>query len=280
MGQFGYGSNFMDEFIFEIKDIYFSYLNKIPALNGLSLKVKKGERVVFLGANGSGKSTLLKIMDGLIFSQKGSISVFGNRLDESILNGNEFSRDFRRKVGFLFQNSEVQLFCPTVEEEIYFGPLQLGLDIKEIKEKADNLIEILGLQGLEGRSPQQLSIGEKRKVAIASILILEPEVLLLDEPTAGLDPKSACQLIDIINEENEKGRTVISATHDLHLVYDIADIVYLLSEDKKIAHAGRPEEILANETILTEHNLIHMHVHQHKDGSVHKHRHGHGEHFH
>ena len=176
----------MNDLIFESKDIYFSYLGKYPALCGIDINIRRGEKISVIGANGSGKSTLLHILDGLIFVNKGSFKAFGSELKESLFNDEGFSRDFRKKVGLVFQNPDIQLFCPTVKEDIVFGPLQLGIQKNEVDKRLEKLINILGIKDLLNRSPHQLSIGEKRKVAIASTLIIEPDVLILDEPQLDL----------------------------------------------------------------------------------------------
>ncbi|MCX5706492.1 MAG: ABC transporter ATP-binding protein [Candidatus Omnitrophica bacterium] len=267
----------MSEPIFELKNIHYSYLGKYPALCGIDMTVKQGEKIAFIGANGSGKSTLLRILDGLIFPDSGVIKAFGKELNEDLFSLEDFSSSFRKKVGLLFQNPDVQLFCPTVKEDIVFGPLQLGVSRQEADKRLDEITTLFNINDLLNRAPHQLSIGEKRKVAIASTLVIDPDILLLDEPTAGLDPQTARQIIDIIIEANEKGKTIITATHDLHIVEEIADTVYILSRDKKIASFGASRELLADTALLQNHNLVHIHRHRHKD-EIHIHPHQHLEH--
>src|SRR4030042_679027 len=132
-----------NKLIFELKDVYFSYLGRYPALCGVDITIRRGERITIIGANASGKSTLLQMLDGLIFPDKGSVKAFGSELKESVFNDAGFSRDFRRKVGLVFQNPDVQLFCPTVREDIVFGPLQLEVDKKEIKKRLEEFVDIL-----------------------------------------------------------------------------------------------------------------------------------------
>ncbi len=269
----------MDNFLFELKDVHFSYLGKIPALCGVDIAIRKGEKVTIIGANGSGKSTLLHMLDGLIFPDKGIVRAFGRPLTEDVLNDGAFSRDFRSKVGYVFQNSDVQLFCPTVRDDIVFGPLQLGVKKREIENRLEDLVDILGIKDLLDRSPHQLSVGEKRKVAIASTLILDPEVLLLDEPTAGLDPLTTRHIIDLLLQESKAGKTIVTSTHDLHIVEEISDTVHIFSSQKKIANSGKPADILKDEQLLHDHNLIHIHAHSHK-GTMHVHPHQHVDHHH
>ena len=245
--------------IFELKDISYSYLKRFPALDGISLNILPGQKVLFIGANGSGKSTLLQMLDGLIFPDSGSIKVFGTELNKKSFESEEFSSSFRKKIGFVFQNPEVQLFCPTVREDIVFGPLNFGMPAKEIKKNFDRIVDILKIEKLIDRSPHQLSFGEKRKAALASVLIFSPEVLILDEQTAGLDPRTTRELMDLLIDYHKNGKTVITATHDLHTSYEIADFVYVMGKEKKIIRSGTPEDILKDKEFLLNNNLSHIH---------------------
>jgi cobalt/nickel transport system ATP-binding protein len=269
----------MDDTLFQAQDICFSYLGKYLALQCLEFKVARGERIALMGANGSGKSTLLQMLDGLIFPDRGSLTGLGKELKEGVFDDPEFSRFFRSTVGLVFQNPDVQLFCPTVREDIVFGPLQLGVDKNEIKRRFDALVAVLGIEGLLERSPNQLSIGEKRKVALASTLVMKPEVLLLDEPTAGLDPLTTRHIIELLGDDDMAGKTILTATHDLHVVEEIADTVYVLSPDKRIVRIGTVTEVLGDRSMLEENNLVHVHSHRHKDTS-HVHPHQHLDHHH
>lgn len=267
----------MSDIIFELKDVWFSYLGKYPALRGIDINIKQGEKITVIGANGSGKSTLLQMLDGLIFPDKGAIRYFGAELKESSFNDDKYSENFRKKVGFIFQNPDVQLFCPTVREDIMFGPSQLSLPGEETAKRLDEITEILNINSLMDRAPHQLSIGEKRKVSIASVLIIDPEVLILDEPTAGLDPLTTRHIIDMLIKANMSGKTIITATHDLHIVEEISDIVHVFSQEKKIIKSGKPDEILNNIQLLQDNNLVHIHSHKH-EGKAHAHPHQHLDH--
>ena len=264
----------MADILFELKEVYYSYLGKFPALCALGLKIEQGSKVAVIGANGTGKSTLLAMCDALIFPDRGFIRAFGRELTEEALGDVSFSNFFRSKVGFVFQNPDVQLFCPTVREDILFGPLQLGVTPQEAGERLDQLGKVLKIVHLLERSPHQLSIGEKRKVAIASVLAMEPEVLLLDEPTAGLDPQTTRDIMDMLLSEHEAGKTIVTATHDLHIVEEIADIVHVFGTEKNIIRTGAPLDILTDMEFLQKHNLIHIHSHRHKD-KIHTHPHFH-----
>jgi cobalt/nickel transport system ATP-binding protein len=266
--------------LFKLENVSYAYAGRFPALCEVSLSIGAGEKVALLGPNGSGKSTVLRMMDGLLFPDSGSVCYMGSELTEEYLRG-EANRAFRSKVGLLFQNPEIQLFSPTVWEDVMFGPAQLGLEKSEAKKRVEESLAQLNIEGLKDRAPHELSIGEKKRVAIAGILALNPDVLLLDEPTAGLDPRSCRALIDIILAAGDSGKTIITATHDLHLVDEIADRAYVFGEDKRAIAEGKTADILGDEDRLREWNLLHIHRHRH--GEVwhdhehrHKHDHGHG----
>jgi cobalt/nickel transport system ATP-binding protein len=264
----------MGESIFSLNYVEYSYPGHIAALSGVSLDIHKGERAAIIGANGTGKSTMLTLLDALIFANKGTVSAFGKELTEKSMRDPLVQREFRRRVGFVFQNPDVQLFCPTVREDIVFGPLQLGVDHAEIRRRLDAVVEKLRISHLLERSPHQLSIGEKKKAAIASTLIMEPEVLLLDEPTAGLDPQTMRDIIDVLDKAHKAGHTVVIATHDLHIVEEIADVVHVFGAGRTIIRSGTPDEILSDNPFLLANNLIHVHVHRHQ-GEKHVHPHAH-----
>jgi cobalt/nickel transport system ATP-binding protein len=253
----------MDEPVFSLTDVTYSYPGEIPALKGVTLSIAKGDCVAVIGANGTGKSTLLTMLDALIFPQAGAMRALGGDITESAMNEGEFQRFFRKKVGFVFQNPDIQLFCPTVREDVLFGPLQLEIPKDEIERRFAKIADLLRIGHLLDRSPHQLSIGEKKKAAIASVLIIEPEILLLDEPTAGLDPQTTRDIIEVLSEAHKNGRTVVMATHDLHIVEEIADTIHVFGPARSIIRTGKPGEILADQEFLQKNNLIHVHVHRH-----------------
>jgi cobalt/nickel transport system ATP-binding protein len=184
--------------VFEIVNVSYAYEGKQTALDNINLTVQAGESLAILGANGCGKSTLLKLLDGLYFPEHGSISAFGKPLTEDALRDDEYNFTFRRRVGLVFQDSDVQLFSPSVLEEVAFAPLQLGLSRSEVAERVDSALAALRIEKLRDRAPHHLSGGEKRRVALASLLTLLPDVWLLDEPTTGLDPRSQSWLVEFI----------------------------------------------------------------------------------
>ncbi len=262
----------MAEPIYTLKNVSYAYPGSISALHQINLEIAQGDRVAIIGANGTGKSTLLALLDALIFADTGTMHAWGKELTERGMNDALVQKDFRTKVGYVFQNPDIQLFCPTVKEDILFGPLQLGVPKEESIRRFEAVVEQMRIQHLVERSPYQLSIGEKKKVAIASVLIIEPDVLLLDEPTAGLDPQTTRDIIGVLYQAHKSGKTVVMASHDLHIVEEIADIVYVFGEQKTIIRSGKPEEILTDFAFLQSHNLIHTHVHRHLHTShVHSH---------
>ncbi len=264
---------------FSLKNIVYSYTGSEPVLNRLDLDFRAGERAVILGANGTGKSTLLALLDGLVFPTAGSIHAFGKILSEDALEDRTFSLEFRKRVAFVFQNPDVQLFSATVWDEIAFGPLQLDYPKHQIEETVEGLLKTLRIADLKDRAPHALSDGQKKKVAIASSLSTDPEVLLLDEPTNGLDPRTQVWLIELLGELHRTGKTIISATHDLSIAGDIAERAIVLSEDHTVAAEGTFSDIINDDDLLLKVNLIHEHAHQHGD-MAHVHGHGHYGHSH
>ncbi len=242
--------------VFQVEEATYLYDDEISALEGISLEVRRGETLAVLGSNGSGKSTLLKVLDGLYFPDQGKVRAFGRALTEQALQDDDFNADFRTRVGLVFQDSDVQLFMPTVWEEVAFAPLQLGVSAAEVRQRVEAALRALRIEKLAERAPHQLSGGEKKRVALASVLSLRPQVWLLDEPTAGLDPRSAAWLLEFIREQARAGKTVVLATHDLGLAQAVADRVYVLDEEHHLAAEGTPGEILSDRDLLLRANLV------------------------
>ncbi|HUI84715.1 MAG TPA: ABC transporter ATP-binding protein [Candidatus Binatia bacterium] len=258
--------------LFEAQDVFFDY-DGIPALRGLSLAIAHGERITLLGANGSGKSTLLRLLDALSFPSRGVIHFNREPLTPERLQDDGFAFPFRRQVGLVFQNPDVQLFNPTVFDEVAFAPLQLRWPKEQVLQKVHETLELMRISHLRDRPPHRLSGGEKKRVALASVLVLDPAVLLLDEPTSTLDPRSQNQIIDLMQEWKGSSKTVVTATHQLEIVEDIADRIFVL-EEGRVAAAGTPAEILSDRELLLRANLVHAHRHAH-GGVVHSHPHIH-----
>jgi cobalt/nickel transport system ATP-binding protein len=256
------GNSLDTEAIFEVQQVSFAYEGKHTALEEIDLTVAAGESLVVLGANGCGKSTLLKLLDGLYFPTQGTIRAFGSPLTEDSLRDEAFNFSFRRRVGLVFQDSDVQLFSPSVLDEVAFAPLQLGLPRNEVNRRVEDALQALRIEKLRQRAPHRLSGGEKRRVALASLLSLQPEIWLLDEPSAGLDPRSQSWLVEFILQQHEEGKTVITATHDLEIAEQIASRVLVFDEDHHIVATGTPDEILCDHELLHRCNLAHYHLRQ------------------
>jgi cobalt/nickel transport system ATP-binding protein len=265
--------------IFELRDVSYAYIGQIYAIKDVTLKIEPNEQVSIIGANGSGKSTLLALLDGLIYPTVGEFYAFANNILEEVFDSikdNNFRSYFRTRVGFVFQSSDVQLFSPTVFEEIAFGPLQLNMTPEEVKTRVLDVLEMLGITKLKDRSPHTLSGGEKKKVCIASVLATNPDVLLLDEPTAGLDPRTQLWLIELLQELGKAGKTIITATHDLETVEQISKRAIVMGEDHGVVVDGGAEKVLDDMELLLSANLIHEHMHIHGK-LVHEHLHAHDE---
>jgi cobalt/nickel transport system ATP-binding protein len=260
--------------VYKLEQVGFRYAEEVVALRGISFSVAAGERIALLGANGCGKSTLLRLLDGLLFPQQGAIAAFGEPLTEARLRDETVAMRFRRRVGFIFQNSDAQLFSSTVREEIAFGPLQMGLSRADIERRLEDVARLLEITALLERPPFLLSGGEKKKVAIASSLVINPDVLLLDEPTNGLDPRSQTWLARLLTQLHLAGKTLLVATHDLGFARQIADRALVFSEEHTLVADGECAQILSCTDLLQNVNLIHEHGHWH--GALwHSHPHAH-----
>ncbi len=243
--------------VFSLKGVSFAYEPGIDALAGFDLAIAQGERVALIGANGTGKSTLLSILDALAFPDSGTYEAFGEAITERAMRDSGRQRSFRKRVGFVFQNPDAQLFCPSVREDIAFGPLQLGAGRDETLERVERVAARLRVGHLLDRAPHQLSIGEKRKVAIAGVLAIGCDAILLDEPTAGLDPRTSGEIAGILAEENAAGRTVCLATHDLHLVAELACVVHAFGPRGRVERSGTARDLLSDRPFLEAMNLMH-----------------------
>ena len=213
------------------------------------LQLRPGERIAIIGANGAGKSTLFKHFNGILKPTSGEILIKGKPIS------NENILDVRKTVGVVFQDPDDQIFAPTVKQDVAFGPMNLGLSSEEIDRRVRESLETVRLTGFEERAPHHLSTGEKKKVAIAGILAMQPEVLVLDEPTAGLDPGGAMRLIKLINGMNRYlGITTIISTHEVDIVPMLADRVCIMSKGKIIGD-GTPLEIFSSPELIKKTHL-------------------------
>ena len=242
--------------MFKIDHVGFEYADGTIGLAGVSAEIRRGERIAILGANGSGKSTLLKALNGLVDPTVGSVRFEGRELTEKSLRDPDFQQEFRSRVGFVFQDADAQLFNATVAEEIGFGPAQLGLTQRDLQDRIEGSMSFLGITHLAERPPFRLSGGEKRKVAIASVLAMNPEVILFDEPVIGLDPRSKAWLVQTLRQLQDAGKTTIIATHSLDRISEIADRALVLSEDHRLIGSFPVPELFADLVTLGRANLV------------------------
>ncbi len=233
----------MDEVV-KINGLSFSYPDGQLALANVSLTVNRGETVALIGPNGAGKSTLLLHLNGILRSN-GVVRVFGRAVDDKNL------KWVRSRVGLVFQNPDDQLFSPTVFDDVAFGPLNMGYAETEVRQLVSRALDWVGMAGYEKRSPHHLSVGEKKRIAIATVLSMNPEILVIDEPTANLDPGSKWSLIELL--EGLKVTKVI-ATHDLELVKALCPRTIVFDHGEVIID-GATAEILADERLLSAHGL-------------------------
>lgn len=236
--------------IIEAKNITYLYPDGTKALDNIDFAVEKGQIVSLLGKNGAGKSTLFLHFNGIFEPESGEILVDGEKLEydkKSLLK-------VRQKVGIVFQNPDDQLFAPTVEEDVAFGPLNIGLSQEETKIRVTDALNRVGMEGFEKKPPHHLSGGQKKRVAIAGILAMGPEIMVLDEPTSGLDPKGASKILKLLYDLNNEGMTIIISTHDVDLVPLYSNKVNII-RDGKIIKAGSPHEVFDDVKLIREADL-------------------------
>jgi cobalt/nickel transport system ATP-binding protein len=262
--------------LYDLEAVSYRY-REVVALEALTLSIEEGTRVALVGANGSGKSTLLRLLDGLAFAASGDLRFRGRALTETLFADDEAAMAFRRTVGLVFQNPDVQLFNPSVFDEVAFGPLQLGWAPADVRDRVADVLRDMRLSAVADRAPHHLSGGEKKRVALASVLVMNPDVLLLDEPTAALDPRSQSQVIDLLVGWGGGGKSVVVATHDLALVEDVSDRCLVFDTGRLVADRP-PADVLADLDLLQRTNLVHAHRHHHGSSITHSHPHVHRYH--
>ena len=233
--------------VMDAQGLSYAYDDGTVALRDISISIGKGERVAIVGPNGAGKSTLLHMLAGLKPSSSGTLKLFG----EPFSRKNE--RALRSRMGLLFQDPDDQIFMPRVWDDVAFGPINRGLDEKAVKKRVRRALDAAGLSGYDDRVPHHLSYGEKKRVAFAGVLAMEPELLLLDEPTANLDPRNRRDLLSMVNRLNRRGTTVVSATHDMEAVTELSDRVYVLN--RTIVREGDVREVFLDPRLLESNNL-------------------------
>lgn len=269
----------MSHHIVEVRDLQYAYPDGTQALSGVSFRIQHGESVALVGANGAGKSTLLQHLNGCLAPAAGEVRIGDFPLSPGAL------AEVRRTVGMVFQDPDDQLFMPTVEDDVAFGPLNLGLPPLEVAQRVCSALDTVGCAHLATRPPYRLSGGEKRAVAIATVLAMSPSILVLDEPTSNLDPRARREFINLLRGFTH---TKIIATHDLDMVLDLCERTIVLHAGRVLADAPTLD-IFTNDALLTQGRLerplcmqggmggAHVHVHQHGDGPAHKHLHVHGQ---
>jgi len=233
------------EYIIETKNLNFKYQDGTNALNNISLKIEKGKKVSFIGVNGSGKSTLFLNFNGVLKPSSGVMLYKGNEIkyNKSSLH------TLRKNVGIVFQDPDNQLFSASVYQEVSFGPMNLKLNEIEVRGRVDEALTNTGMIEFKDKAVHFLSYGQKKRVAIADIIAMNPEIIILDEPTSSLDPKHSKQIIQIFNELNEKGMTVILSTHDVELAYTWSDYIFVM-KDGEIVKEGTPYEIFSDDELI------------------------------
>ncbi|HVP17768.1 MAG TPA: ABC transporter ATP-binding protein [Spirochaetia bacterium] len=238
-----------------LRDVSYSY-DGIPALSRISLSVARGESVAFIGPNGSGKSTLLKMISGIIHPDDGSYILDGEEITRSRLSDALFARRVHQRIGLLFQNPDTQLFCPAVWEEIAFGPRQMGLDRDSVDARVLDCLRLLGIEHLARRAPHNLSEGEKRRVALASVLALNPDVLALDEPMNGLDPRTKRFMRDVILSLINAGKTILCATHDFPYVEGVFTRAVVISGEHCVVRDDSYAAVIGGTAFLASLNIV------------------------
>ena len=235
----------MSHHMVEFKNVSFHYPDGTEALKGIHFRITHGESVGVIGANGAGKSTLLQHMNGCLMPTSGSVTI------GDLLLTRKTRREIRRKVGIVFENPDDQLFMPTVFDDVAFGPLNLGMDEACVRERVHEALSMVHGLDLRDKSPHHLSAGQKRAVAIASVMAMEPDILAMDEPAANLDPRSRRLLITLLKTFSH---SKIIASHDLDMILDVCERCIVINDGKVVAD-GRSAEILTNRWLLEENNL-------------------------
>ncbi|SHE91329.1 cobalt/nickel transport system ATP-binding protein [Desulfofundulus australicus DSM 11792] len=240
----------MKENILEARDVHFTYSDGTTALRGATMAIERGKKIAVLGSNGAGKTTIFLHFNGILRPGRGQVLFNGRpvRYDHRSL------MELRRNVGIVFQDPDMQLFSASVVQEIAFGPLNLGLSREEVLRRVEAAMEATEITGLKDKPTHLLSYGQKKRVCLAGVLAMEPQVLICDEPTAGLDPLHAGQVMELFDRINRQGATVVLATHDVDLAYSWADYVYVMSCGTVVGE-GLPGEVFGNEQLLRQSDL-------------------------
>lgn len=232
------------------ENLSFTYPDGTQALKNINLEIEKGEKVAIIGPNGAGKSTLFSHFNGLTEPTSGCVKIEGKPIS--------FEKDellkVRQKVGIVFQDPNDQLFAPTVKEDIAFGPMNLGLSYDEVEKRVEDALKMVGMENYEDKTPHHLSGGQQKRIAIAGIIAMKPELMILDEPTAGLDPDGVEKVLNIMNQLNEEGMTLIISSHDIDMISKYADKIFVLYNGE-IIESGNKNKIFSDMELLKKAHL-------------------------
>lgn len=232
------------------ENLSFTYPDGTQALKNINIEIEKGEKVAIIGPNGAGKSTLFSHFNGLTEPTSGCVKIEGKPIS--------FEKDellkVRQKVGIVFQDPNDQLFAPTVKEDIAFGPMNLGLSYDEVEKRVEDALKMVGMENYEDKTPHHLSGGQQKRIAIAGIIAMKPEIMILDEPTAGLDPDGVEKVLNIMNQLNKEGMTLIISSHDIDMISKYADKIFVLYNGE-IIESGNKNKIFSDMELLKKAHL-------------------------
>lgn len=232
------------------ENLSFTYPDGTQALKNINIEIEKGEKVAIIGPNGAGKSTLFSHFNGLTEPTSGCVKIE----DKPISFEKDELLKVRQKVGIVFQDPNDQLFAPTVKEDIAFGPMNLGLSYDEVEKRVEDALKMVGMENYEDKTPHHLSGGQQKRIAIAGIIAMKPELMILDEPTAGLDPDGVEKVMNIMNQLNEEGMTLIISSHDIDMISKYADKIFVLYNGE-IIESGNKNKIFSDMELLKKAHL-------------------------
>ena len=236
------------EVILQVRDLQYAYSDEKMALRGVNLDIRQGERIAVMGSNGAGKSTFFLNINGVLQSEHGEIFYRGQKMTKKTMN------DLRKNVGIVFQDADSQIIASTVQAEVSFGPMNLKLSRNDVKDRVDEALAYMNLTDFRNRPPHYLSGGEKKRVSIADIIAMHPEIIIFDEPTAALDPVNADMLEEVLEKMAQEGKTIMISTHDVDFAYRWAERVVVFCDGKIIADDA-PLAVFSNETVIRQANL-------------------------
>lgn len=240
----------MDVPVIVVKDLNYHYPDGTHALRGIDIKIEKGQKVAFIGSNGAGKSTLFLNFNGVLKSSSGTVKVE----DITLKDNKDVLMKIRQKVGLVFQNPDDQLFSSTVVEDVAFGPINLGLSNEEVEKRVNESLERVGMKKFKNKAPHHLSGGQKKRISIAGILAMKPDIMVLDEPTTGLDPYGVFKILKILYELNKEGMTILLTSHDVDIIPLFADKIYVMHHGE-IEGEGTPEEVFSDPALVRKAHL-------------------------